>query len=75
MSIDAASGSEQASLTVPAFVAPYAPPDEALAAAFLGETKRDPAREQRIDTLGRGLVEAVRAKAGALGGIEDFLHE
>ncbi|MGA8654018.1 MAG: bifunctional proline dehydrogenase/L-glutamate gamma-semialdehyde dehydrogenase PutA, partial [Xanthobacteraceae bacterium] len=30
--------------------------------------------EQRIDARARRLVEAIRAKAGGLGGIEDFLH-
>src|SRR5205807_4739844 len=34
-----------------------------------------PAVEARIDTRAAKLVEAVRARAGGLGGIEDFLHE
>jgi RHH-type proline utilization regulon transcriptional repressor/proline dehydrogenase/delta 1-pyrroline-5-carboxylate dehydrogenase len=58
----------------PPFAAPYAPPDEDLAAAFLTGTARDPAAERRIDARARALVEAIRAKAGGLGGIEDFLH-
>ena len=34
----------------------------------------DAAAERRIDARARGLVEAIRARAGGLGGIEDFLH-
>jgi RHH-type proline utilization regulon transcriptional repressor/proline dehydrogenase/delta 1-pyrroline-5-carboxylate dehydrogenase len=65
-------------VTVPAapppFDAPYAPPDEAIAAQLLAETARAPQAEQRIDGRARGLIEAIRARAGGLGGIEDFLH-
>ena len=35
---------------------------------------RDAAAERRIDARVRALVGAIRAKAGGLGGIEDFLH-
>jgi len=56
------------------FAAPFAPSDEGLAAAFLADAGRDGATEARIDTRARALVEAIRAKAGGLGGIEDFLH-
>src|SRR5271170_4614255 len=58
----------------PIFQAPYAPPDEALAAQFLAGAGRAAAAERRIDARARALVEAIRAKAGGLGGIEDFLH-
>jgi RHH-type transcriptional regulator, proline utilization regulon repressor / proline dehydrogenase / delta 1-pyrroline-5-carboxylate dehydrogenase len=61
-------------LNPPTFQAPYAPPDEELAAGFLTGTAREPIAERRIDVRARGLVEAIRAKAGGLGGIEDFLH-
>ncbi|TMJ05561.1 MAG: bifunctional proline dehydrogenase/L-glutamate gamma-semialdehyde dehydrogenase PutA [Alphaproteobacteria bacterium] len=60
---------------VPAFTAPYAAPDEALAAALLGAAPRAPAAEARIDRQATRLVEAIRAKSGGLGGIEDFLRE
>jgi RHH-type transcriptional regulator, proline utilization regulon repressor / proline dehydrogenase / delta 1-pyrroline-5-carboxylate dehydrogenase len=60
--------------TMPPFRAPYAPPDEALAAEFLTDAARSDAAERRIDARARALVEAIRAKAGGLGGIEDFLH-
>ncbi len=59
---------------LPTFQAPYAPPDEELAAGFLGGAARESTAERRIDARARGLVEAIRAKAGGLGGIEDFLH-
>jgi RHH-type transcriptional regulator, proline utilization regulon repressor / proline dehydrogenase / delta 1-pyrroline-5-carboxylate dehydrogenase len=57
-----------------AFQAPYAPPDEELTAAFLAEAARDSAAESRIDARASTLVEAIRAKAHGLGGVEDFLH-
>ncbi len=57
-----------------AFQAPYAPPDEEPAAHFLAQAGRDSAAEGRIDARARKLVEAIRAKARGLGGVEDFLH-
>src|ERR1700722_11634763 len=59
---------------LPAFQASYAPPDEELAAVFLAQAGRDSAAESRIDARARRLVEAIRAKAHGLGGVEDFLH-
>jgi len=56
------------------FRAPVAPADEPIAAAFLAEAGRDAAAERRVDACARRLVEAIRARAGGLGGIEDFLH-
>jgi RHH-type transcriptional regulator, proline utilization regulon repressor / proline dehydrogenase / delta 1-pyrroline-5-carboxylate dehydrogenase len=58
----------------PLFRAPFAPPDEELASRFLADAERDAGAERRVDTRARSLVEAIRAKAGGLGGIEDFLH-
>ena len=60
---------------LPAFAARYAPPDEELAAALLAQAPREAAAEARIDTRATRLVEAIRAKSGGLGGIEDFLRE
>jgi RHH-type transcriptional regulator, proline utilization regulon repressor / proline dehydrogenase / delta 1-pyrroline-5-carboxylate dehydrogenase len=60
--------------TAPLFSAPYAPPDEAIAAALLDEAARASEAERRIDAYARRLVEGIRARAGGLGGIEDFLH-
>src|SRR6266540_2503524 len=60
--------------TAPLFSAPYAPPDEAIAASLLDEAARASGAERRIDGYARRLVEGIRARAGGLGGIEDFLH-
>ena len=58
----------------PPFQAPFAAPDEDLAANLLAGAAREAAAERRIDARARALVEAIRAKAGGIGGIEDFLH-
>ncbi len=60
---------------VPPFRAPYAPPDEDLAAAFLQAAPFDPAAEARIDARAGALVKAIRAHAGRVGGVDDFLRE
>src|SRR5713226_5704295 len=57
------------------FAAPYAPPDEEIAARLLGQTARGALAEGRIDARATRLVEAIRAESGGLGGIEDFLRE
>src|SRR5215475_1410741 len=57
-----------------AFNAPYAPPDEAIAASLMAQTGRAAEAERRIDAYARHLIEGIRANAGGLGGIEDFLH-
>ncbi len=56
------------------FRAPYAPPDESIAAQLLAAAERAPQAEARIDARASGLIEAIRARTGGLGGIEDFLH-
>src|SRR5262245_10859723 len=56
------------------FSAPYAPPDEAIAEKLLAEASRAAAAELRIDARATKLIEGIRAQAGGLGGIEDFLH-
>ena len=43
--------------------------------ALLAAASRGEAAEARIDARARRLVEAIRAHAGGLGGIEDFLHD
>ncbi len=60
--------------TAPLFSAAYAPPDEAIAATLLDEAARASEAERRIDAYARRLVEGIRARAGGLGGVEDFLH-
>jgi RHH-type proline utilization regulon transcriptional repressor/proline dehydrogenase/delta 1-pyrroline-5-carboxylate dehydrogenase len=62
-------------INIPPFHAPYAPADEDIAAGFLREARRDAAAEARIDDRAGRLIEAIRARAGGLGGIEDFLRE
>src|SRR5258708_29728856 len=59
---------------VPRFRAPYAPPDEAIAASLLAGASRSDAAEARIDARATRLVQAIRARTGGLGGVEDFLH-
>ncbi|MEA2929254.1 MAG: RHH-type transcriptional regulator, proline utilization regulon repressor / proline dehydrogenase [Hyphomicrobiales bacterium] len=61
--------------TVPGFTAPYAEPDEELAADLLAAAPRDAEAERRIDARATHLIEAIRAHSGGLGGIEDFLRE
>jgi RHH-type transcriptional regulator, proline utilization regulon repressor / proline dehydrogenase / delta 1-pyrroline-5-carboxylate dehydrogenase len=59
---------------LPPFQAPYAQADEELAAKFLADAARELAAERRVDARARRLIEAIRAKIGGLGGVEDFLH-
>ncbi|HEX3709530.1 MAG TPA: bifunctional proline dehydrogenase/L-glutamate gamma-semialdehyde dehydrogenase PutA [Pseudolabrys sp.] len=59
---------------VPRFEAPYAPTDETIAAALMTGAARPDAAEARIDRRATRLVDAIRAGAGGLGGVEDFLH-
>ena len=59
----------------PRFAAPYAPDDSELIRGFIAATRFDAAAETRIDDSATALVEAIRAKAGAIGGLEDFLRE
>jgi RHH-type transcriptional regulator, proline utilization regulon repressor / proline dehydrogenase / delta 1-pyrroline-5-carboxylate dehydrogenase len=61
-------------VALPPFRAPYAPPDEELAAKFLSEAARDPDAERRVDARARRLIGAIRGRIGGLGGVEDFLH-
>ena len=56
------------------FHADYAPPDEELAAKFAAGAPRASAAEKRIDARATRLIEAVRARSGGLGGIDDLLH-
>lgn len=56
------------------FSAPYAPPDEAFATAFLAD-RPDATLRAAIDSKALALVHGMRAEHSALGGVEDFLHE
>src|SRR6201984_880615 len=59
---------------LPRFQAPFTPADGEMAAGSLADAPRDGAAERRIDARARRLIEAIRAKIGGLGGVEDFLH-
>src|SRR5581483_8150507 len=60
--------------SLPVFQAPFAPPDDEVAMEFLAGAEREPAAERRIDGRAARLVEAIRARAAGLGGVEEFLH-
>src|SRR5580698_3419581 len=60
--------------SLPAFEAPFAPPDEDLASRFLAGAARDQSSEARVDSRATRLVQAIRARAAGLGGVEEFLH-
>ncbi len=62
------------SCDIPSFRAPYAPAGDAIAAALLATAARPLEAEARIDARAAGLVQAIRARSGGLGGVEDFLH-
>ena len=71
----ASAARQPAGRPLPDFAAPYAPPDEAIAAQFLSDAPRERAAEARIDQRATRLVAAIREQSGGLGGIEDFLRE
>ncbi|HLA19852.1 MAG TPA: bifunctional proline dehydrogenase/L-glutamate gamma-semialdehyde dehydrogenase PutA, partial [Pseudolabrys sp.] len=56
------------------FRSPYAPADEGIAAALLASAGRSGETETRIDARATRLVQAIRARVGGVGGVEDFLH-
>ncbi len=70
----AAGAPAEPSFSGPVFRAPYAPPDEEIAARLLARAARSAAAEARVDRRATGLIEAIRRRIGGLGGIEDFLH-
>jgi RHH-type proline utilization regulon transcriptional repressor/proline dehydrogenase/delta 1-pyrroline-5-carboxylate dehydrogenase len=62
-------------IPLPAFSAPYAPPDEPIAAGLLAEAALPKEAEERIDRLALRLIAAVRARGLRIGGVEDLLRE
>ncbi|MFO1102534.1 MAG: bifunctional proline dehydrogenase/L-glutamate gamma-semialdehyde dehydrogenase PutA [Methylocystis sp.] len=56
------------------FAAPYAPPDESFAEAFL-KSRPDAATRHATEETALTLVRGIRARRDLLGGVEDFLHE
>src|SRR5260370_29172284 len=55
--------------SAPGFSAPYAPPDEEIAARLLAQAERPAAAEGRIDRLATGLIEAIRPRPDRPGGV------
>jgi RHH-type proline utilization regulon transcriptional repressor/proline dehydrogenase/delta 1-pyrroline-5-carboxylate dehydrogenase len=62
-------------LTLPAFTAPYAADDIAIARQLLGASRLPGDREARIDQTATRLIEAIRADDDRFGGVEDMLRE
>ncbi len=60
---------------LPAFSAPYAPDDRAMAVRLLGAAQTNAAQEARIDRTATRLIEAIRGNDDPLGGVEDMLRE
>ncbi len=57
------------------FRAPFAEADEAIAGVLLGNAALGNEAEARIDARARGLIDAIRANSGGLGGVEEVLRE
>jgi RHH-type proline utilization regulon transcriptional repressor/proline dehydrogenase/delta 1-pyrroline-5-carboxylate dehydrogenase len=62
-------------ISTPRFSAPYGEDDRILAERLLATARLQPEREQRVDATATRLVEAIRAKGGGLGGVEEMLRE
>lgn len=62
------------SSALPVFQAAYCPPDEALVPALAAAASFDAAAEARIQATATGLIEAIRADASVMGGVEDVLR-
>ncbi len=61
--------------TLPQFNAPYAPDDVRIARSLLGATAFASEREAAIADCARDLIQAIRARGGGFGGVEEMLHE
>lgn len=57
------------------FNPPFAEDDKAVAARLLASSRLSPEREKRVDEQATRLIEAIRAKGGGLGGVEEMLRE
>ncbi|MEM6546245.1 MAG: L-glutamate gamma-semialdehyde dehydrogenase [Pseudomonadota bacterium] len=62
-------------MTAQLFAAPFAPADEGLAPDLVARVVRDAEADARIDRCATALIEAIRAEAGSVGGLEDFLRD
>jgi RHH-type proline utilization regulon transcriptional repressor/proline dehydrogenase/delta 1-pyrroline-5-carboxylate dehydrogenase len=61
--------------SLPAFRAPYAEDDGAIATRLLADARRDPAAKARIDARATELIDAIRTRKVGFGGIEELLRE
>lgn len=57
------------------FNPPFAEDDKAIAARLLASSRLSPERERRVDEQATRLIDAIRAKGGGLGGVEEMLRE
>ncbi|KQW19113.1 integrase [Afipia sp. Root123D2] len=60
---------------LPAFAAPYAPDDAALADPLLAQALLSPETNARIEAMATRLVHAIRESSGSVSGVEDMLRE
>jgi RHH-type proline utilization regulon transcriptional repressor/proline dehydrogenase/delta 1-pyrroline-5-carboxylate dehydrogenase len=60
---------------IPPFSAPYAEDDVEIARRLVGGAHLLPDREQRVDKLATGLIDAIRTAGGGIGGVEALLRE
>ncbi|HEY4204833.1 MAG TPA: bifunctional proline dehydrogenase/L-glutamate gamma-semialdehyde dehydrogenase, partial [Xanthobacteraceae bacterium] len=60
---------------IPAFIAPYVPDDEAIAARLLARNKMTPDQDRHIRQVAARLIDAIRADDDRFGGVDDLLRE
>ncbi|MBZ6075845.1 bifunctional proline dehydrogenase/L-glutamate gamma-semialdehyde dehydrogenase PutA [Microvirga puerhi] len=65
----------QASIAPLPFNPPYAEDDKVIATRLLADARLSPEHERQIDRRATRLIEAIRAKGGGLGGVEEMLRE
>ncbi|MEO0637758.1 MAG: L-glutamate gamma-semialdehyde dehydrogenase [Pseudomonadota bacterium] len=62
-------------MAMASFAPPYAPDDQALVDGFLRDLSWTDEDQARIDRSATSLIEGIRARAGRIGGLEDFLRD
>ncbi|TCR92091.1 bifunctional proline dehydrogenase/L-glutamate gamma-semialdehyde dehydrogenase PutA [Rhizobium sp. BK376] len=65
----------QTSPAMPLFNAPFAGDDDRLLNRFADELSFSESQDAAIDKRASGMIEAIRANSGSIGGVEDFLRE
>ena len=63
------------SRSLTAFSAAFAPDDDEAVARLIQSASKWRHDEAAVDRTARGFIEAIRSKAGGIGGVEDFLRE